>query len=122
MEFHTVLILENEAFIAMDIEEIASSLGAKSVTTLDNRAAAITWLVAHSPDIAIVDPLLNDGVCSDVAALLSARGVPFVVYAGAEVVGKGSEAFATALWVGKPATPEALRQAMLEAGGGQSLR
>lgn len=48
-------------------------LGASEVTVFDMRTDAIAWLATHRPDVAIVDPRLNDGLCRDVVEALAAR-------------------------------------------------
>ncbi|KRB52725.1 hypothetical protein ASE04_29710 [Rhizobium sp. Root708] len=79
-----VLVLEDEAFIMLDLEEMLRELGATSVTSFETRATALQCLGNNRPDISIVDRP-NDGVCSDVVEFLAAVGVPFIVHSGADV-------------------------------------
>ena len=59
--------------------------GATSVVSLDTRADAPRWLEDNIPDVAIVDPRVTDGVCTDVVEALSTAKVPFIVNSGAGV-------------------------------------
>jgi CheY-like chemotaxis protein len=110
MDIRNVLLLEDEPFIALDIEDMLRELGAASVTTFDTRAEGIKWLTANTPDLAIVDPRLNDGVCLDVVETLLSAEVPFVVYSGAAVDDDASDAFARGTWIDKPTTPQLFRE------------
>jgi DNA-binding NtrC family response regulator len=101
-----VLVLEDEPFISLDMEEMLKEFGAVSVTSLDTRADALAWLAANTPDLAVVDPRLNDGLCTDVVSALADAGVPFVVYSGADVDEAAQEAFARGEWLAKPTSPE----------------
>ena len=85
MELGKVLVLEDEPFISLDMEEMLLIMGATEIVSLDTRAAALEWLALNSLDLAVVDPRLNDGLCTDVAERLAERNVPFVVYSGADV-------------------------------------
>lgn len=113
MEKHTeighVLVLEDEPFISLDMEKMLREFGAASVTTVDTRADALTWLQSNTPDVAVVDPRLNDGVCVDVVEHLAAEGVPFVVYSGADV---DEPVFKKGGWISKPTMPETLSETL----------
>lgn len=104
-----VLVLEDEPFISLDIEEMLRGFEAKSVTVFDTRAGALHWLSSNRPDLAIVDPRLNDGVCADVVEHLRAAEVPFVIYAGAEV---DEPVFRNGAWLDKPTMPETLAETL----------
>ena len=81
-----MLVLEDEPFIALNLEGMLKEFGATSVVFVDTRADALLWLEVNVPDIAIVDPMVNDGVCTDVVDMLAAARVPFVIYSGASAV------------------------------------
>jgi CheY-like chemotaxis protein len=104
-----VLVLEDEPFISLDMEEMLRELGATSVTTFDTRTDALKWLEGNRPDLAVVDPRLNDGVCADVVDHLVAAAVPFMVYSGA---GVDEPVFQKGGWLDKPTMPETLKQAL----------
>ncbi|MBP2490977.1 DNA-binding NtrC family response regulator [Rhizobium leguminosarum] len=77
-----VLLLEDEAIIAIDAEEMLRGMGIGNVTSLDTNEATLLWLSEKTPDLAIVDPRLKDGLCSGVVADLVERAIPFIVYSG----------------------------------------
>jgi DNA-binding response OmpR family regulator len=77
------LLLEGEPFIALDLEGVLNEHGFDDVVALTTRAAALEWLAApHHPRLAIVDPRLSDGLCSDVLRELAGRDIPFIVSSG----------------------------------------
>jgi DNA-binding NtrC family response regulator len=80
--------------------------------SLNTRADALRWLEGNRPDVAIVDPRVNDGVCTDVVEILAMAKVPFVVYWGAGVEENASEAFSRGEWLTKPTMPELLRDTL----------
>lgn len=109
MNLGQVLVLEDEPFIALDLEGMLKDFGASEVVSLDTRVDALAWLAEHRPRLAIVDPRLNDGLCTDVVEALGTARVPFVVYSGADVDERGSDAFSRGEWLSKPALPETLK-------------
>jgi len=112
MDLGRVLVLEDEPFIALDLEGMLEEFGATSVVTLDTRADALRWLQENRPDVAIVDPRVNDGVCTDVVEVLATAQVPFIVYSGAGVEDNASEAFSRGEWLSKPTMPELLKDTL----------
>lgn len=109
MNIGHALVLEDEPFITLDMEEMLRDFGATSVTSFDTRAEVLDWLGTNRPDIAIVDPRLNDGLCSDVVERLVEARVPFIVYAGA---GVDEVIFDKGAWLDKPTMPEILEEAI----------
>ena len=108
----TVLLLEDEALIAValqaDLEDAGYSVAGPFVTC----ASALEWLGGHKPDLAVLDTVLKDGPCKEVALKLTSLAVPFVVYSGhAEDLNTLPE-LASATWVEKPATAEVLLEAL----------
>jgi two-component SAPR family response regulator len=59
MTIGTVLLLEDEPIIALDVEKLLQENGADKVVTLSTCAEAIGWLGVNTPNIAIVDPRLS---------------------------------------------------------------
>ncbi len=108
----TVLLLEDEALIAValqaDLEEAGYSVAGPFVTC----AGALEWLAGHRPDLAILDTVLKDGPCKEVALTLTSRGVPLLVYSGHAEGRNTLSELASATWVEKPATTEDLLQAV----------
>ncbi|QND46058.1 response regulator (plasmid) [Rhizobium lusitanum] len=109
----TILLLEDEPFIALDLEEILSEAGFTQIRTIVSCAEAESWLQEGDPMLAIVDPRLQDGMCSGVVRTLVERKVPFIVYSGdVETVSEQEPAFAFGIWLSKPSPPGDIIQAI----------
>ena len=76
-----VLVLEDEAIIAMLLDELIEAAGgtAHCVSTL---AAVPAALDQAMPDLAILDINIRDESSFAVAALVAERGVPFIFASG----------------------------------------
>jgi DNA-binding response OmpR family regulator len=96
------LLLEDEALIAMDIEQTLTSEGF-SVVSYGSCVAGLHWLEAHTPDFAILDIELSDGDCDRVAEILAARKIPFIVHSGTPTAAQMWPAFSAGHWLPKPA-------------------
>lgn len=104
---NTILLLEDEPFIALDLEGILNDNGHPDHVTFATCAEAEEWLKECKPSIAIVDPRLSDGVCSAVVRRLTELEVPFIVYSGeADFPHEGEAAFANGDPLPKPALPD----------------
>jgi DNA-binding response OmpR family regulator len=100
-----VLVVEDEALIALDIAQSLKDAGAEVIIsrTLDDAMGK-----AELPNLtaAVIDHALHDGLTtSDVCAKLKERNVPFVVYSG---YNKLEGACASGELVHKPASPQML--------------
>jgi DNA-binding response OmpR family regulator len=77
----TILIVEDEALIAIELVEAFRKVGAFTTTTNTLKQASI--LVEHdSLAVAILDHALGDGDSTRLCERLNARGIPFVIYSG----------------------------------------
>ena len=112
------LLLEDEPLICMDLETILRTEGF-DVTTRMSCVEANAWLDRHRPDIVIVDIELRDGPCTEVMARLIDANIPFVVHTGDHPSFHVGTPFARGVWVGKPAAPDELIQALKAALDGQ---
>jgi DNA-binding NtrC family response regulator len=102
-----LLVLEDEALIALDIESEALANGF-SVYTASTCAQGSAWLETHTPDVAILDISLEDGPCVPVAKELQIRGVPFLVHSARGRLDNLDPVFKFGTWVGKPTDTSAL--------------
>ncbi len=107
-----VLIAEDEALIAMLIEDEAASAGFDIVGPFATCADASRWLATDTPDVAILDHELADGPCTEVAIELRRRGVPLIV-ASAFLDEELPEAFHGASRISKPDSMERLPALLL---------
>ena len=74
-----VLVAEDEAIIAMEIE---LSLQEQGCTVLEPTATIADTLASLSrdrPDVVLLDMHLRDGLATPIAATLAAAGVPFAL-------------------------------------------
>jgi DNA-binding response OmpR family regulator len=105
----TVMILEDEALIALDIEKLLDDAGFADVSVFGSCTGALAWLARNTPDVAVVDIFLRDGECIEVADILVERSVPFVVHsARRKVTSEAHRVFLHGEWIAKPVDPAVL--------------
>ncbi len=81
LEGRTILVVEDQPLIALDITQALEGAGASVTTTNTLRHALI--LVEHDGlSGAILDHALPDGDSSTLCSRLNERGVPFIIYSG----------------------------------------
>jgi DNA-binding response OmpR family regulator len=100
-----VLVVEDEALIALDIAQGFRAAGAEVAIS---RTLEDAMKQADLPNLtaAVIDHALRDGLTtSDVCAKLKKRNVPFIVYSGYDEL---EGACASGELVRKPATPQML--------------
>jgi CheY-like chemotaxis protein len=108
LEGRSILVVEDEPFIVLDITQQFEVTGAALTTTNTLKHALI--LVEHDGlSGAILDHALPDGDSSQLCARLKELGIPFMIYSGFNTVGG---ACADALHIAKPAADGALVAAM----------
>ena len=95
-----ILLAEDEAIIALALEEALIAAGYTVGARLASASAALAWLEYHRPDGAIVDIVLRDGVCAGLIGELMARGIPTLLYSGVNHI---PVAFRELALVAKPA-------------------
>ncbi|MDQ0319005.1 DNA-binding NtrC family response regulator [Pararhizobium capsulatum DSM 1112] len=101
----TILILEDEPFISLDIECSFLAGGYSDVLIVSTCVDALTWLESHTPLAAVIDVSLKDGNSAGVASLLNRRGVPFIVYSGRTPDSVDDAVFLEGVWYSKPGDP-----------------
>ena len=108
LDGRSILIVEDEPLIALDITQQFEAAGAALTTTNTLHHALI--LAEHDGlSGAILDHALGDGNSSLLCARLTERGIPYIIYSGHTTV---EGACAGALHVVKPAAPGQLVAAM----------
>jgi DNA-binding response OmpR family regulator len=101
----TILVVEDEPLVALDIADAFKNAGAH-VLIARTLELAIREAGAADVDAAVIDHAMHDGATtSDVCAALKERDIPFIVYSGFT---KLEGACAEGELVHKPATPETL--------------
>ncbi len=96
------LICEDHALIAMGIEDCLEEAGIAVAGVFASSAEALVWIEADTPEVAILDYKLRDGLCTELATVLLGRGVPMIIYSG---VSRGPDtplALAGVPWLDKP--------------------
>jgi DNA-binding response OmpR family regulator len=106
-----VMIVEDEALIAFSLEDIFEEEGYRVVGPFSSCADALACLAAECPDLAIVDAILRDGSCVEVARELRRRDVPFMIYSGTDASEERPPELDGVMWVEKPATLESVLRA-----------
>lgn len=81
----SVLIVEDEAFIAIDLAHVVAELGGRVVGPVASIAAAMRLLDEQLVAAAILDASLLDGDSTPVALRLVRENVPFVMHTGTGV-------------------------------------
>lgn len=113
------LMLEDEFLIALDIQQVLESAGAR-VTPFGTAVDASDALKGGQQfDVAVLDIKLGDGTetGTSVAALLSERRTPFVFLTGMRADSPEARAYPHAPLVEKPYQIEALIAALRQAVG-----
>jgi DNA-binding response OmpR family regulator len=106
-----ILVVEDEAVIALGIQDELQDAGYRVAGPYTTCSAALEWLQAATPDAAILDAVLKDGPCRDVALALSHRGVPFLIYSGHREDHPMLGEFHHVNWIEKPVPAQELVQA-----------
>ena len=73
-----ILVVEDEIFIAMEIERVLTTDGFEVLGPVGSIEDALQLLHREQPDAAVLDVTLRDGKVTPVTVLLRSQGVPFV--------------------------------------------
>ena len=106
-----VLILEDEALIALDLQDELRDAGYRVEGPFTTCAAALEWLQITTPNTAILDAALKDGPCRAIAQELTRREVPFLIYSGYHEDRQLLAEFPHVTWIEKPAPSSVLVEA-----------
>jgi two-component sensor histidine kinase len=78
----SILMVEDQLLIAMDVQTMLAREGAATVETASSVKEALHNLTMFRPDVAILDVNLGNGSSLPVAHALAERGIPFVFATG----------------------------------------
>lgn len=106
-----VLLLEDEPLISLDLETTLLDAGF-AVHCAMSCDEGHQWLDHHKPDVVIIDIVLRDGRCTEVASRLLLAGIPFIVHSGDYRTAHIGTPFELGAWLTKPSAPKALIQAV----------
>lgn len=114
MDTATIIVLEDEPLIAMDMEFTLHEGGYTDIVLLTSCAAAFEYLSHDTPSLAIVDLHLKDGTCNSVCQELSLRNVPVLVSTASEKH-EVDQKITDLVWLSKPCAPSDLLDAVKDA-------
>ena len=110
-----ILVVEDEALIALDIQTTLEDLG--HVTSIASDApAAEAAISAGGVDLVILDYHLKSGTTEGLAKQLHERGIPFVVCSGTAGMAELTEVFHDTTFLSKPYTSDGLAKAVSSVG------
>ncbi|WP_246733798.1 response regulator [Rhizobium laguerreae] len=69
----SILLMEDEIIIAMDVEDTLHRAGFHQIETVSSCRAAEEWLTANDPDLVVMDVELKDGIAGAIARSLRDR-------------------------------------------------
>ncbi len=102
-----VLIIEDEPFIALSLEDVLVDAGFQIAGVAENLEKALVLIESGACDAAIVDANLAGVSASPAAIALAARKLPFIVTSGYSPE-QMQGIFPDALFIPKPCRPELL--------------
>jgi PAS domain S-box-containing protein len=109
----SVMIVEDEMLVALDLQETVKALGYEVVGPFGGLAEAIDGAETHAVDFAILDLNLNGEMTYDLAKELEKRGVPIVFTTGYEADTITSR-FQNCRVLNKPVIKDALESVLKE--------
>jgi CheY-like chemotaxis protein len=111
-----ILLLEDDALISIDAEDMLLSLGAARVLVAHSVEGAEAIAAAEPIDAAVLDLVIGNGSCADFAGRLAARPLP-IVFASGFGAAALPEALRAVPTVAKPYSRQALGAALSRALG-----
>jgi DNA-binding NtrC family response regulator len=117
-----VLVVEDDAIIAMDFEDTLLGFGVKVVRIAASVARALAMIDERVPEFALLDIGLVQEKSFAIAERLEALGVPFAFVSGYGADATFPAAFAQKPRLPKPCTTEALEAVLRKAAIGRAER
>jgi DNA-binding NtrC family response regulator len=117
-----VLVVEDDAIIAMDFEDTLLGFGVKVVRIAASVARALAMIDERVPEFALLDIGLVQEKSFAIAERLEALGVPFAFVSGYGADASFPAAFAQKPRLPKPCTTEALEAVLRKAAIGRAER
>ncbi|WP_244527004.1 helix-turn-helix domain-containing protein [Methylobacterium sp. 275MFSha3.1] len=98
-----VLLAESDAVIGMDLSDALERAGYRVLGPVNTAAEALRLLVQEKPTIAVIDVILKDGHCTELAHTLRRLDVPFLVHSGSQQDERLASDFQGTAWLSKSA-------------------
>lgn len=111
----SVLVVEDEFLIAMDVEQVCRDSGAVDVRVIGQREALTAAALDAPTDVVILDVKLGGEHTLEFARLLASRGIPFIFATGYGDLGALRDEFPGVAVVGKPYATAAMVDALAAA-------
>ncbi len=108
MTHKTVLLVEDEMFVALDIQMTLEDEDWQVSGPFASTHEALEFLETNTVDCAILDVRLTDGEVFPVADRLTSSGIPFVFHSGHANPSKLEQDYPQSLVCQKPCHPNAL--------------
>lgn len=109
-----VLVVEDEPFVALGLEDNLRSLGCAVIGPATTLAAAMQAAGHEAMDAAILDVNLGGETVFPAAAVLADRGIPFVFCSGFSSETRLPERFSEVPRVAKPYTGRIIARALMD--------
>ena len=77
-----VLVAEDMGAISLELEEFLTEACFAVAGPFSSGRAALEWLEGSRPDVALLDVVLSDGLCIELARVLRLRTIPFLFLSG----------------------------------------
>lgn len=111
----TVLVVEDEFIIALDLSETVEDLGYALEGPFADQRSALRAIEADMPDAAILDVYTSDGEVFPLADALAEAGVPLIFHSGHVTPEEVTARYPSAWACTKPCPPDRLIVALQEA-------
>jgi len=108
------MIVEDEPMIAISLCEEFKDAGHEVAGPFATCAEALQSLEISLPDVAVLDTVLKDGSCLELARDLRRRGVPFLIFSGKSAHWDEPPEFENVPWIEKPAPFDEVLSAVTE--------
>ena len=113
----TVLVVEDEFIIALDLSETVQDLGYDLEGPFARTENALEAIEQELPDIAILDVYTADGEVFPVADALTAKGVPIIFHSGHVPPSEVHQRYPDAIACSKPCPPSKMIDMVQQAVG-----
>lgn len=104
----SILVVEDQFIIALDISETVRDLGYRVEGPYANRSHAFIAVDQQLPDVAILDVMAADGEVFPLADALTEAGVPIIFHSGHITSSDIAERYPDAMAASKPCPPDQL--------------
>ena len=108
-----ILIVEDEAILAWMIKDVVTDMGGTVMGPTGRVQQTLNLLTLQTPTAAVLDVNLHGTHSEEVARLLTARNIPFLVSSGYNHADLG-ESYAAGIPLSKPYSAETLRLALMK--------